>query len=103
MNIALSKFLKPAAKLYYCRFLGRDFFYMKLTVGHTLKFQRRPVDLSAITYYRNDQSFRGTEFCIGIPIQRERFTIRPTIRYMWSVNDEIPDTLYGGIIMGFAF
>lgn len=103
VNIVLQTFLKPAAKLYYGRWSGEDFFLMKLTVGHTFEFERCALALSAITVYRDDQSFRGTEFRVGVPIPIERFTLRPTIRYSWSVKDEIADTLYGGLILQVAF
>ena len=103
VNIVLQTFLKPAAKLYYGRWSGEDSFLMKLTVGHTIEFERCALALSAITVYRHDQSFRGTEFRMSVPIPIEGFTLRPTIRYSWSVKDEIADTLYGGLTLQVAF
>jgi len=103
LRIVAPIFLRPMSELYYGRWAGEDSFLMKLTVGHTVQFERCSLALSAITVYRDDESFRGTEFRVTVPIPMEEFVLRPTIRYSWSVKDEIADELYGGLILEYAF
>lgn len=103
VNIVAPTFLNPAAKLYYSRWRGVDSFIMKLTLAHTFDFEHSALALSAITIYRDDKSFVGTEFRVDVPIPMKQFTLLPTIRYSLSVKDEIADTLYGGMILRFVF
>ena len=103
VNIVAPTFLNPAAKLYYHQFRGSGTLIMKLTLRHTLEFERSALDFRAVTVYRNNTSFIGTEFRMDVPIPMKQFTVIPTVRYSLSVKEEIADTFYGGMILQFAF